>query len=246
MINDLQPSGRAVISGRAEPSLLTDQVYTMIRDAILKGQMPAGTRLRIRDLAAQVGTSVMPVREAIRRLEEAGLAERSPHKGAVVRGLTLAELVHVYDVRRLLEVEAARLGAQRITQEETARMQAEYELMCTALAERDVVPYLDHDEALLTILYRAAGNPVLVQVISALWNQCRAYKIVGAQASLDSSSTESLRYHQERLVAAARANDHVAAGLINDESLVDATERIRAQLAAQEAAAASESPGTGR
>ena len=92
-----------MISGRAEPSLLTDQVYAMIREAILKGEMPAGTRLRIRDLAAQVGTSVMPVREAIRRLEEAGLAERSPHKGAVVRGLTLAELVHVYDVRRLLE-----------------------------------------------------------------------------------------------------------------------------------------------
>ena len=64
------------ISGRAEPSLLTDQVYTVIREAILHGEMPAGTRLRVRDLAAQVGTSVMPVREAIRRLEEAGLAER--------------------------------------------------------------------------------------------------------------------------------------------------------------------------
>ncbi|ANS30794.1 hypothetical protein JOJ86_007178 [Rhodococcus percolatus] len=46
------------------------------------------------------------VYETIRRLEEAGLAERVPHKGAVVKGLTLAELVHVYDVRRLLEVEA--------------------------------------------------------------------------------------------------------------------------------------------
>jgi DNA-binding GntR family transcriptional regulator len=222
-----------MISGRAEPSLLADQVYAMIREAILKGEMPAGTRLRIRDLAAQVGTSVMPVREAIRRLEEAGLAERSPHKGAVVKGLTLAELVHVYDVRRLLEVEAARLGAQAITPEETARMQAEYELMCTALAERQVIAYLDHDEALLTILYEAAGNPVLVQVIRGLWNQCRAYKIVGAQGSLDSSSTESLRYHQQRLVAAARDNDPVAAAAINEESLVDATERIRSLLAAQ-------------
>jgi DNA-binding GntR family transcriptional regulator len=225
-----------MISGRAEPSLLTDQVYAMIREAILKGEMPAGTRLRVRDLAAQVGTSVMPVREAIRRLEEAGLAERSPHKGAVVRRLTLAELVHVYDVRRLLEVEAARLGARVISSEETAKMQAEYELMCTALAERRVVAYLDHDEALLTILYKAAGNPVLVQVIRGLWNQCRAYKIVGAQGSLDSSSIESLRYHQQRLVAAARDNDHVTAAAINEESLVDATERIRSLLAAQRAA----------
>jgi DNA-binding GntR family transcriptional regulator len=226
-----------VISGRAEPSLLADQVYEMIRESILKGEMPAGTRLRIRDLAAQVGTSVMPVREAIRRLEEAGLAERSPHKGAVVKGLTLAELVHVYDVRRLLEVEAARLGARGITPEETARMQAEYELMCNALAEGRVIDYLDHDEALLTILYKAAGNPVLVQVIRGLWNQCRAYKIVGAQGSLDSSSTESLRSHQQRLVAAARDNDDVAAAAINEESLVDATERIRSLLAAQKVVA---------
>ena len=67
-----------MISGRAEPSLLADQVYAVIREAILNGEMPAGTRLRVRDLAEQVGTSVMPVREAIRRLEEAGLAERSP------------------------------------------------------------------------------------------------------------------------------------------------------------------------
>jgi len=220
-----------MISGRAEPSLLADQVYAVIREAILKGEMPAGTRLRVRDLAAQVGTSVMPVREAIRRLEEAGLAERSPHKGAVVRGLTLPELVHVYDVRRLLEV-----GAKGITPEETAKMQAEYELMCTALDERRVVDYLDHDEALLTILYLAARNPVLVQVIRGLWNQCRAYKIVGAQGSLDSPSSESLRHYQQRLVAAARDNDDEAAASINEESLADATERIRSLLAAQKVA----------
>ena len=85
-----------------KPTLLTDQVYAVLHEAIISGEMPAGSRLRVRDLAEQVGTSVMPVREAIRRLEEAGLAEREPHKGAVVKGLTLAELVHVYDVRRLL------------------------------------------------------------------------------------------------------------------------------------------------
>src|SRR5215471_14880804 len=232
-----RPVADATISGRAEPSLLADQVYAIILEAILKGEMPAGTRLRVRDLAAQVGTSVMPVREAIRRLEEAGLAERSPHKGAVVKGLTLAELVHVYDVRRLLEVEAARLGAKGITSEETARMQTEYELMGAALDEGRVVAYLDHDEALLTILYSAARNPVLVQVIRGLWNQCRAYKIVGAQGSLDSSSREPLLQYQQRLVAAARDNDHEAAAAINEESLVDATERIRSLLAAQKVAA---------
>src|SRR5918999_1497496 len=144
----------------------------------MSGELPAGSRLRVRDLAEQVGTSVMPVREAIRRLEEAGLAEREPHKGAVVKGLTLEELVHVYDVRRLLEGEAARLGTERITADDCERMQSEYDLMVTAISERRVVDLLDHDEALLTILYTASGNPVLVNMIRTLWQHCRAYKTV--------------------------------------------------------------------
>ncbi len=158
------------MSKRAEPTLLTDQVYSMIHESIMNGDLPAGARLRVRDLAEQVGTSVMPVREAIRRLEEAGLAERVPHRGAVVKGLTLAELVHVYDVRRLLEVEAARLGAQRISAEDCDRMQAEFTLMRAAVDEGRVVALLDHDEALLSILYEAAANPVLLQTIRNLWN----------------------------------------------------------------------------
>jgi DNA-binding GntR family transcriptional regulator len=166
------------------PTLLTDQVYAVLHEAIISGELPAGSRLRVRDLAEQVGTSVMPVREAIRRLEEAGLAEREPHKGAVVKGLTLEELVHVYGVRRLLEGEAARLGAERITADDCERMQAEYDLMVTAVGERRVVDLLDHDEALLTILYTASGNPVLVSLISTLWQRCRAYKVLGAQGTL--------------------------------------------------------------
>ncbi|BAH50664.1 putative GntR family transcriptional regulator [Rhodococcus opacus B4] len=227
-----------VMSKRAEPTLLTDQVYSMIHESIMNGDLPAGARLRVRDLAEQVGTSVMPVREAIRRLEEAGLAERVPHRGAVVKGLTLAELVHVYDVRRLLEVEAARLGAQRISAEDCDRMQAEFALMRTAVDEGRVVAVLDHDEALLSILYEAAVNPVLLQTIRNLWNHCRAYKIVGAQGSLDSGGDDPLWRFQERLVAAARDRSGESAAAVNEESLLDATDRIKALLATEQAASA--------
>ncbi|MBM2615036.1 GntR family transcriptional regulator [Actinoplanes sp. LDG1-06] len=226
------------IPKRAEPSLLTDQVYSALREAIMSGDLPPGSRLRIRDLAAQVGTSVMPVREAIRRLEEAGLAESVPHKGAVVKGLTLAELAHVYDVRRLLEVEAARLGSAQMSPAEVAAMQTELDLMRTAIAEHRVVAYLDHDEALLTILYRAAGNPVLVDTIRSLWEHCRAYKIVGAQAALDVPGDDSLWRYQQSLVEAARSHDSEAGAAASNESLLDATARIKAQLAAQDPDAA--------
>ena len=158
------------------------------------------------------------------------------HKGAVVKGLTLEELVHVYDVRRLLEGEAARLGAERITADDSERMQAEYDLMATAISERRVVDYLDHDEALLTILYTASGNPVLVNMIRTLWQRCRAYKTVGAQGTLDSEGADSLwfRRYQKDLVAAARKQDGAAALSASDASLDNATQRIRELLAAQQ------------
>lgn len=221
------------LSKRLTPTLLTDQVYAALHDAIMSGELPAGSRLRIRDLAEQVGTSVMPVREAIRRLEEAGLAEREPHKGAVVKALTLEELVHVYDVRRLLEGEAARLGAERITAGECERMQGEYDRMVAAIREERVVDLLDHDEALLTTLYTASGNPVLVGTIRTLWQRCRAYKLVGAQGTLDAEGADSLWRYQKDLVTAARDRDGAAARSVSDASLDNATQRIRALLAAQ-------------
>lgn len=205
----------------------------MIHAAILSGDLPAGSRLKVRDLAEQVGTSVMPVREAIRRLEETGLAERQPHKGAVVKSLTFEELIHVYDVRRLLETEAARLGTEKVTSEDCDRMQAEYDLMLKAIEEGRVIALLDHDEALLAILYEAAGNPVLVQMIRALWQQCRAYKIVGAQGSLDGQEADSLWRYQHELIKAARKGDPAAAAGVNEASLLNASERIKARLAEQ-------------
>lgn len=223
------------ITRRAEPALLTDQVYETIHEAILNGDLPAGSRLTVRELAEQVGTSPMPVREAIRRLEEAGMVERQPHRGAVVKSLTLEELLHVYDIRRLLEVEAARLGAQRITAEDCDRMQAEYDLMKKAIAEHRAVALLDHDEAMLEILYRAGGNPVLVQMIRSLWQQCRAYKMVGAQGSLERQEDDVLWRYQADLIAAARERDPIAAASVNDASLLNATDRIRKLLALQRA-----------
>ena len=217
----------------ARPALMTDQVYAAIHEAIMSGDMPAGYPLRIRDIAAQVGTSVMPVREAIRRLEEAGLAERVPHKGTVVRGLTLDELADVYDVRRVLETEAARQGARAVSSADTKTMQLQYRQITAAVADGDLVGALDADEAMLETLYRAGGNPVLTDLIRGLWQRCRPYKIAGAQRAAEESDNSAWSLYQPQLVEAARNNDPRAAARLTEQSLRDATRRIRAQLAEQ-------------
>ena len=133
----------------AQRSLLTDRVFDTIHTAIMSGELPAGTQLKVRDLAEQVGTSVMPVREAIRRLEESGLAAREPHKGAVVKSLTMDELVQTYEVRILLEVDAARRGGSAVTDDDCRAMSALCDQLVQAFDEGRIVEALDLDEEML-------------------------------------------------------------------------------------------------
>ncbi|MBC9731214.1 GntR family transcriptional regulator [Streptomyces sp. TRM68367] len=226
---------------RVQASLLADQVYTALHQSITNGALPAGTRLRVRDLAADMGTSVMPVREAIRRLEENGLAVREPHKGAVVKGLTLRELVHVYDVRLLLETEAARRGIEGLDAEGVNKMAKECEAMRTAAAEGRILDALDHDEALLTTLYTAGGNPVLTDTIRNLWHQCRAYKVLGATAA-DREPDSSLWSYQPQLIEAARWSNPKTAAHLTRRSLNSARSRIQTLLDQEAAAGADPAP----
>lgn len=213
-----------------QSALLADRVYEALLSAIVSGELAAGSRLRVRDIAAEVGTSVIPVQQAIGRLEEAGFAERAPHKGAVVKGLTFAELVHVYDVRLILETEATRLGAPKMTEAGRQAMAALLTEMNRAVDAGRASEALDRDEDLLSVLYEASGNPVLTDMIKSLWRKCRAYKILGATRAIEIGD-RSLWDFQPRLVAAVARGDDESALEITAASVRAAGERVRKLLA---------------
>ena len=217
-----------------ESSLLTDRVYDAIREAIRSGEIAAGARLRLRDLAAQLGTSPMPVREAIGRLEQNGLVVRIPHRGAVVADLTPLELAHVYDARLLLEVEATRLGCVAVSASDVSRMRATHDQLRAAVAAGRVGKALDRDEELLSVLYAAGGNPVLLGLVQDLWQRCRAFKLLGADAEDSLQPDEGAWATQPRLLTAVAAHDVDAAVAVTRESLESAQRRIRAMLAESE------------
>lgn len=208
-----------------------EQVFEEIHAAITSGRIPAGSRLRIRQLAEELGTSVMPVREALGRLEEIGVVATEPYKGAVVKAPGPRELLDVYAVRRLLEAEAAAQGAAAITPAGIEACEERLAAMRTVLAEGRGIDYLDHDEAMLTVLYDAAGNPVLSEQIRALWVRCRWFKIAGVRQELEAESGAAPAPHfQERLLAAVRARDAEAARTVTLASLDASIERIRTEL----------------
>src|SRR4051812_40051239 len=99
-------------------------IVDSLREAILTGRLEAGAPLPLDRLAEQFGTSVIPIREALRRLEAERLVVLRPHRTAQVAELSSAELKDLYRVRLLLDPEAVRLAHGRLTAEELAHMRA--------------------------------------------------------------------------------------------------------------------------
>ncbi|MDH6436758.1 DNA-binding GntR family transcriptional regulator [Streptomyces sp. SAI-144] len=221
----------AEVAAGVSATLVVDQVYEVLANRIFTGELPAGARLRVRDIAEQVGTSVMPVREAVRLLVENGLAVSHPHRGARVREFTVRELIEIYDVRAVLEIEATRLGAPRVADSDLAVMREACDRMFRAVVHEDVHEALEADQDMLRQLYLAGGNEVLVQTVESLWTQCRPYKVIGARAAIQSRDA-SLWEPQPALIDALEERDLDAAIAITRRSVASARRRLENQIVA--------------
>ncbi len=208
-------------SAKVAPAQIADQVFETLREWIVNGRLASGHRLRVRDVAELLGTSVMPVREAIHRLEESGLVVREPYKGATVRGLTQQELEQAYDVRILLESNCARLGAEAIGPDRVSLMEQHWQELKRAALAGDVYEALRHDEELLATLYSASANEVALQIIRGLWDRCRPYKVLWANASEFRGDVRIWHYKPD-LIDAARDNNGDAAERILKTSYSEA------------------------
>src|SRR5690348_1531194 len=98
--------------GRLRIRSVVDHVYDDLRERILSGDIPRGTRLRQVSLAEELGVSRTPLREALRRLSAEGFVEFSRNQGATVSQLDLGDLRHAWTARLTLEPAAARLAAE--------------------------------------------------------------------------------------------------------------------------------------
>ncbi|MDF3313111.1 GntR family transcriptional regulator [Rhodococcus koreensis] len=208
---------------------LADQVFDTLRGWIVSGQLAPGDRLLVRELAEKMGTSAMPVREAVKRLLETGLAVHEPYKGSRVRGLDVGELEQAYDVRILLEGESARLGALVATPAVADRMQDYWLALEEAARVGDVSQAVRLDEELLDTLYTASGNVVLRDIIRGLWDKTRPYKVLWVSDGAQRGDLAIWHYKPE-LIAAVRANDGIEAEAIVRGSYVQARNSLRAML----------------
>jgi DNA-binding GntR family transcriptional regulator len=108
---------------------LADSAYQIVRDKILKGDLPLGSALSRRKLAAELGMSLLPLSEALQRLENEGLVESRPRIGTRVCLPNPKDIRERYQVREALESHAARLFAERATARDRSELQKMAESM---------------------------------------------------------------------------------------------------------------------
>jgi len=150
-----------------------DALAQQIRAEIIRGDLPPGKRLRLRDLAAQYHISTMPVRQALHTLESEGLVSGEPHKGCYVTRLTPEELQDIYDVRATLESMAARLAVPNLSHAALDLMHDLVEQMDRC--PRDIVQLVDLNFRYHMTLYAASGRQHLCGLIEILRHRTEHY-----------------------------------------------------------------------
>lgn len=182
---------------------LADRVEGRLREQIVQGERPTGSRLNEVEIAADLAVSRGPVREALQRLAHAGLVTLESHRGAFVRRLELDEVRELFEVRIALECHAAELAATRISQEgldDLARLQ---EASVSEVSQNPRPSPFDHLD-LHTLIVRASGNDRLQQAVAQVNVELRLARSRSGAAG--ERAKEAVDEHDE-LISHLRARD---------------------------------------
>jgi DNA-binding GntR family transcriptional regulator len=202
---------------------LREQIKDVILQRIVAAEYPPGARLVETRIAQELGVSQAPVREALRDLEQLGCIVHEPFRGCSVRAFSAAELLEAFPVRAALEALAARLAAERISEEELLRLAELLERMRDAARRGDAHDQSQANASFHATIVRAARNATLERQWSFLEPYSRTYLTV-SQPGLD---LKALSERHVPILNALRARDGDAAAEAMHRHLMDAAELLK-------------------
>jgi DNA-binding GntR family transcriptional regulator len=194
-----------------EPALgrlqsLPDLVYDHLRELILSGKLDFGAPLRQEEIAARLGISRLPVREALRRLDSEGLAALRPRRGYVVAAFNRSEIEEIFEIQTMLEERAGYVATQRRTADDIEAVEACLARL-DAIAGRtplDIAAFGRANSEFHERLFASSGLSYYARVLVMLRNSVERYARMGAGMLGDLSSSQ--REHR-RIEKAFRAGD---------------------------------------
>lgn len=194
--------GVGVAARRSDTEPLSEVATRYLRDAILDGRLRAGARIRQEALARELGTSRIPVREALRQLENEGLVILAPRVGARVAQVDFAESAELYRIREELEPLALAKSTPHLRE---ADIQALRELMGQIERSEDPGLWLVLDRRFHLASYAAAPMPRLLKMIEGFWNTTQQYRriyygMIAAERAGESTTEVPMTHMDHRMI----------------------------------------------
>lgn len=145
---------------------LKDLVYLELKHKILTGEIVSQTRLMEIDLSEKMNVSRTPIREAIKRLADDGLVKVEPRRGAYVANISIKDMLDVFEVREDMEGFAAKLAAERITEDEKVELRKIADKYEAALRQGDKEQIIELDEQFHNFIVACSGNETLSELVN--------------------------------------------------------------------------------
>lgn len=184
-----------------------DEAYRYLKTRIMSADLPPGASLNELEIAAALGTSRTPVREAIRKLEQEGLAMRYPNRGAIVTKLSMTDVLEIWQLREILEPAACRLAADRVDREVLAGIERAFlDLRGHEMGPEAYEAFLRADVGLHGLIVDSTGNGALRHVLEMLNERIVQVRVVTSPARFRHAVAEHLA-----IIAALKARDAPAA-----------------------------------
>lgn len=200
-----------------EYSPIREEVFAMLRQAILSGKLQPGDRLVERELAEQLGVSRTPVREALRKLELEHLVTHIPRKGVVVSEISKKDVVEIFDIRASLEGLASSLVAEKAIVEDVQKLYDMVQDMEEAATAQDVDKLNELHDEFHKELFAIAESPRLVQMINTMSDYINRFTKAGY--SIPGRSSAAMQEHKD-LLSAIEAKDADSARTIAEEHIM--------------------------
>lgn len=196
--------------GKIERAPLREQVYALLQQAIVTGELQPGQRVRDMDIATRFGVSRTPVREALQRLEDEGLVETLP--GALTRIVPLDTQAarEAFPVVAILHSLATRLAVEHLSAQDEAALLSANERLIAALTRNDVLAAIQADDAFHDVFVKAARNSEIQRALERLMPKVRRLEI--ARFSSLAGRASALQ-HQAIMTASAQKQAQQAAEL---------------------------------
>jgi DNA-binding GntR family transcriptional regulator len=189
--------------------VLREPVKAILLQRIISGEYPPGSRLVETRIAQELGVSQAPVREALRDLEQVGAVEHQPFRGCSVRALDMPELLEAFPVRAALESLAARMAAERISEDELERLSGLLDEMAACAGQGDELGVGAANAAFHETIVEAAGNGTLERQ----WRQLQPHlrTVISLTLPRPGRSPDAWRAHQPIFDALGRHDPDAAA-----------------------------------